>query len=183
MTDANVVLGFSIRSALAGGGLPIRRELAERRRCRQQVASPLGPVARGRRVGRASRRQRDDGAGAARRLDRARPRSARSAMLAFGGNGPVHAATLARLLDIRRSWCRRCPGLFSALGMLFPEVEHHYVRTCKQRLDASTRRARGDLRAASRTKAPRRSRPRASRARRSASSAWSTCAMPAPTPS
>ena len=56
-------------------------------------------------------------------------------MLAFGGNGPVHAATLARLLDIRNILVPPVPGLFSALGMLFPEMEHHYVRTCKQRLD------------------------------------------------
>ena len=28
------------------------------------------------------------------------------------------------------------PGVFSALGMLFPDVEHHYVRTFKRRLDA-----------------------------------------------
>jgi N-methylhydantoinase A len=55
-------------------------------------------------------------------------------MLAFGGNGPVHAATLARLLDVRHLLVPPVPGLFSALGMLFPEVEHHYVRTAKQRL-------------------------------------------------
>ncbi|TMH60283.1 MAG: hydantoinase/oxoprolinase family protein, partial [Betaproteobacteria bacterium] len=56
-------------------------------------------------------------------------------VLAFGGNGPVHAATLARLLDIHKILVPPVPGLFSALGMLFPEIEHHYVRTCKQRLD------------------------------------------------
>jgi N-methylhydantoinase A len=57
-------------------------------------------------------------------------------MLAFGGNGPVHAATLARLLDIKKILVPPVPGLFSALGMLFPEMEHHYVRTYKRRLDA-----------------------------------------------
>jgi N-methylhydantoinase A len=57
-------------------------------------------------------------------------------VLAFGGNGPVHAATLARLLDIRKILVPPVPGLFSALGMLFPEIEHHYVRTFKQRLDS-----------------------------------------------
>jgi N-methylhydantoinase A len=57
-------------------------------------------------------------------------------MLAFGGNGPVHAATLARLLDIRRILIPPLPGLFSALGMLFPETEHHYVRTHKRPLAA-----------------------------------------------
>jgi len=56
-------------------------------------------------------------------------------LVAFGGNGPVHAATLARLLDINRILVPPVPGLFSALGMLFPEMEHHYVRTFKQRLD------------------------------------------------
>jgi N-methylhydantoinase A len=56
-------------------------------------------------------------------------------MLAFGGNGPVHASTLARLLDIKHLLVPPVPGLFSALGMLFPEVEHHYVRTFKQRVD------------------------------------------------
>jgi N-methylhydantoinase A len=56
------------------------------------------------------------------------------ALLAFGGNGPVHAATLARLLDIRHILVPPAPGLYSALGMLFPDIEHHYVRTHKRRL-------------------------------------------------
>jgi N-methylhydantoinase A len=56
------------------------------------------------------------------------------AILAFGGNGPVHAATLARLLEIKRILVPPVPGLFSALGMLFPEVERHYVRTFKRNL-------------------------------------------------
>jgi N-methylhydantoinase A len=48
----------------------------------------------------------------------------------------VHAASLARLLDIRRILVPPLPGLFSALGMLFPQTEHHYVRTHKRPLDA-----------------------------------------------
>ena len=47
----------------------------------------------------------------------------------------MHAATLARLLEIRRILVPPVPGLFSALGMLFPEIEHHYVRTFKRHLD------------------------------------------------
>ena len=135
VTDANVVLGFINPDALAGGGLPIDRELAERR-----------IAARGRADRSASRSRKRPGACTAWPTPRWRARCGRSPpsadairatsrMLAFGGNGPVHAATLARLLDISSSSCRRCPALFSALGMLFPEVEHHYVRTCKQRLD------------------------------------------------
>jgi N-methylhydantoinase A len=58
------------------------------------------------------------------------------ALLAFGGNGPIHATTLARLLEMKRILVPPVPGVFSALGMLFPDVEHHYVRTFKRRLDA-----------------------------------------------
>ena len=81
---------------------------------------------------------------------------ATSHMLAFGGNGPVHAATLARLLDIRSiCWCRRCPGCSARSACCFPEIEHHYVRTFKQRLDRPRRRrARGGLPRAAKPKAP-----------------------------
>jgi len=134
VTDANVILGFINPTALAGGGLPVRRDLAEQA-LRAEVAAPLGlsleDAAWGvHRVANAAM------ARALRAVSTERGRDPRSLhMLAFGGNGPVHAATLARLLDIRHLLVPPVPGLFSALGMLFPEVEHHYVRTAKQRLD------------------------------------------------
>jgi N-methylhydantoinase A len=55
------------------------------------------------------------------------------ALFAFGGNGPVHAVELARSLDLAQVLVPAAPGLFSAFGLLFAEVEHHYVRTCFQR--------------------------------------------------
>lgn len=134
VTDANVILGFINPTALAGGGLPVRRELAEQA-LRTEVAGPLGigleEAAWGvHRVANATM------ARALRAVSTERGHDPRSLhMLAFGGNGPVHAATLARLLDIRHLLVPPVPGLFSALGMLFPEVEHHYVRTAKQRID------------------------------------------------
>jgi len=134
VTDANVILGFINAQALAGGGLPLRRENAEAALARE-VATPLGlslpDAAWGvHRVANATMARALRAVSTERGLD---PRDL--AMLAFGGNGPVHAATLARLLDIKRILVPPVPGLFSALGMLFPEMEHHYVRTCKQRLD------------------------------------------------
>ena len=54
--------------------------------------------------------------------------------MAFGGNGPVHAVTLARSLDIRSILIPPTAGVFSALGLLFPATEHHYVRTLKGEL-------------------------------------------------
>jgi N-methylhydantoinase A len=50
-------------------------------------------------------------------------------LFAFGGNGPVHAVGVARALDMRRVVVPVSPGLFSAFGLLFADVEHHYVRT------------------------------------------------------
>ncbi len=134
VTDANVILGFINPDSLAGGGLAIRRDLAEHA-LQAGVAGPLkltlADAAWGvHRVANASM------ARALRAVSTERGRDPRAlSMLAFGGNGPVHAATLARLLDIKRILVPPVPGLFSALGMLFPEIEHHYVRTCKQRID------------------------------------------------
>ena len=134
VTDANVILGFINPKALAGGGLPIRRDLGEEA-LRIEVANPMGlsleDAAWGvHRVANATM------ARALRAVSTERGRDPRDHyMLAFGGNGPVHAATLARLLEIKNILVPPVPGLFSALGMLFPEMEHHYVRTCKQRLD------------------------------------------------
>jgi N-methylhydantoinase A len=135
VTDANVILGFINPTSLAGGGLPIQRELAVES-LRSEIAAPLNlrldDAAWGvHRVANAMM------ARALRAVSTERGRDPRElAMLAFGGNGPVHAATLARLLDIRRILVPPVPGLFSALGMLFPEIEHHYVRTYKRRLRA-----------------------------------------------
>ncbi len=134
VTDANVILGFINPKTLAGGTLPVRRDLAVAA-LEAQVATPLGldlaAAAWGvHRVANATM------ARALRAVSTERGRDPRDLhMLAFGGNGPVHAATLARLLDIRRILVPPVPGLFSALGMLFPEMEHHYVRTHKRRLD------------------------------------------------
>jgi N-methylhydantoinase A len=135
VTDANVILGFVNPVALAGGSLPIRHELAVaalQTHVAQRLRLGINEAAWGvHRVANATM------ARALRAVSTERGRDPRDlVVLAFGGNGPVHAATLARLLDIRKILVPPVPGLFSALGMLFPEIEHHYVRTHKQRLDS-----------------------------------------------
>ena len=52
-----------------------------------------------------------------------------SALIAFGGNGPVHAAGIAKLLEMNRIIVPPAPGLFSAFGLLWADHEHHAVRT------------------------------------------------------
>ena len=43
-------------------------------------------------------------------------------LVAFGGAGPLHAADVARNMGMRESWCRRGPGLLSAIGLLHADV-------------------------------------------------------------
>jgi len=49
--------------------------------------------------------------------------------VAYGGAGPLHAALLARELDIRRTVIPPAPGHFSALGMLLGDFGADAVRT------------------------------------------------------
>ncbi|MGU3495474.1 hydantoinase/oxoprolinase family protein [Xanthobacteraceae bacterium A53D] len=56
-------------------------------------------------------------------------------MLAIGGNGPVHACTLAEAAGMTRIVVPPVAGLFSALGMLFADVEHQLVAAFYRRFD------------------------------------------------
>jgi N-methylhydantoinase A len=51
------------------------------------------------------------------------------ALVAFGGAGPMHAAWLARELDIGEVIVPWSPGMFSAWGMLQTDMRHDVVRT------------------------------------------------------
>jgi N-methylhydantoinase A len=59
-------------------------------------------------------------------------------LMAFGGNGGVHAPDLARQLGIPRVVVPPMSGVFSALGMLASDVEHTGLKTVGQRLDRMT---------------------------------------------
>jgi N-methylhydantoinase A len=133
VTDANVVLGFLNPEYLVGGALPIDRERAATALW-DVAARPLGAdleeAAWGVHVVANATMAR-----AVRAVTSERGRDPRQfTLMAFGGNGPVHAVTLAQSLDIGRVVVPPAPGLFSALGLLFPPIEHHYVRTHKRQL-------------------------------------------------
>ena len=62
-------------------------------------------------------------------------------LFAFGGSGPVHACDLAGTLGIPRVLFPPAPGVFTAMGMLAGNVEHHesaLVQSPLGRLDART---------------------------------------------
>ena len=56
-------------------------------------------------------------------------------MLAIGGNGSVHACSLAEAAGMTRIVAPPVAGLFSALGMLFADVEHQLVSAFYKRVD------------------------------------------------
>ena len=140
VTDANVVLGFISPTQLVGGELSIRSDLSEQA-IREQVAGPMGVSVDEAAFG-IHRVANSTMARALRAVSSERGRDPRQfALMVFGGSGPVHAATLARSLDISTIVIPPVAGVFSALGLLFPATEHHFVRTFKHELAHVTRDA------------------------------------------
>ena len=54
-------------------------------------------------------------------------------LVAFGGNGPVVAVAIARELQMRRVLIPPAPGVFSAAGLLFSNIEHSQQRSIFRR--------------------------------------------------
>jgi N-methylhydantoinase A len=134
VTDANVVLGFINATSLAGGKLHIDRALSEKA-IRDHVGDSLGlpmqDAAHGiRAVANAAMARAIRAVTVERGLD---PRDL--TLMAFGGNGGVHAPDLARQLGIPRVVIPPMSGIFSALGMLASDIEHTALRTVSRRLD------------------------------------------------
>ncbi|MGE3066206.1 MAG: hydantoinase/oxoprolinase family protein [Hyphomicrobiaceae bacterium] len=133
VTDANVVLGFVNATSLAGGRLQIDRTLSESA-ILHHVAQPLGltmaDAAHGiRAVANAAM------ARALRAVTVERGRDPRDfSLVAFGGNGGIHAPDLARQLGIPRVIIPPMSGIFCAVGMLACDVEHTSLRTVTRSL-------------------------------------------------
>jgi N-methylhydantoinase A len=75
-----------------------------------------------------------------------------TALIAFGGAGPLHAVAIAREIAIPRVIVPKLPGNFSALGMLMAQWRQDFVRTLVGELGgivpAEAARAFAELRAA-----------------------------------
>lgn len=133
VTDANVVLGF-LPPQLAGGTLQLD-VTAARAAIGRVLGEPLGlsieAAAYGiREIANANMVRAIRAVTVERGLD---PRDL--TLLAFGGSGPVHACDLARVLGISRVLFPPSPGVFTAMGMLAGQVEHHELRSAQGRLD------------------------------------------------
>ncbi len=133
LTDTNVVLGY-LHGERLPSGLRLDAGLA-RRAVTEQVANPLGlalaDAAHGVFLIGAARMAR-----AVRSVTIERGRDPRDfGLVAFGGNGPLFAAEMAAGLGIGTVIVPPAPGVFSAVGLLEADLEHHLVRTLLRPLD------------------------------------------------
>ena len=133
ITDANVILGYVNPSHLVGGELKLNAERAKSVFARA-IAEPLdlslAQAAYGAHQISASNMIR-----AIKAVSSERGRDPRRcALFAFGGNGPLFAAGMARTLGMRRIVVPPSPGLFSSFGLLYSGVEYHHSRTFRRLL-------------------------------------------------
>jgi N-methylhydantoinase A len=133
VTDANVVLGRLNQHALAGGTFPIDA---------QRSHDAIGQLARD--IGLSIP---ETAAGVVRIVDSQMARVLHIvttergldprdfAMVAFGGNGPLHACALAAELGIERIVIPKSPGVFSARGLLAAPLQTSLVRSVLRTAD------------------------------------------------
>jgi N-methylhydantoinase A len=127
VTDANVVLGFLNPSHLLDGDMPIDIEAAQDA-IKTHIAEPLGLTLHEAAYG----IHTIANAAMTRAIQAVSSEIGRSpadfAMVAFGGNGAVHAASLAAHAGISDIIIPPASGVFSALGLLFARIQHRLVK-------------------------------------------------------
>ena len=127
VTDANVVLGTLNPHHLLGGRMPIDRAKAEA--AVAGLAGRLGLDVMAAAQGIVSVVTANM-AKAIRLISVQRGHDPRDyTLVAFGGAGPLHAARLARELDIPRVLVPRNPGILCALGLLMTDLQTNYAQT------------------------------------------------------
>jgi N-methylhydantoinase A len=133
VTDANVVLGRINPLRFLDGNMPLDVAAAERA-IKHKIADALRLTVR------------DSALGIIKIADSAMSLAVRAvsvnkgvdprdtAIIAFGGGGPLHAAAIAREIFVPTVIVPKLPGTFSALGMLMASWRQDFVRTLIGRL-------------------------------------------------
>ena len=140
VTDADLILGRINVQRFLNGGMKLDRAAAERA-VQQKLGDRLGLSVT------------EAALGIAKIADSSMSLSVRavsvnkgvdprdSAIIAFGGAGPLHAVAIAREIFVPKVVIPKMPGTFSALGMLMASWRQDFVRTLIGRLgqlDAAT---------------------------------------------
>ena len=133
LTDACLLLGYLDRQGLAGGALPLDPALSEA--ALKPLAERLGmsvlDLAYGTFLIAVANMTR-----AIRSVSTERGKDPRDyELIAFGGNGGIFAAAVARELELPRVVIPPAAGIFSAFGLLYSQLEHHFTRTFLGRID------------------------------------------------
>ncbi len=127
LTDANLLLGYLNPEAVLGGRIRIDRKKAEDAvgRLGGKVGMTMEETARG-----IAAIAEANVLGALRLVSIKRGRDVRAgALVAYGGVGPVHAATLAKELDMECVVVPSNSSVFSALGCMTSDLLYEAVRT------------------------------------------------------
>ena len=130
VTDANVVLGYINPEFLVGGA--VRLNAAKAHSALAAVAERLG-LDPARAAHGAHRIAASNMIRAIRAVSTERGRDPRGfTLFAFGGNGPLFACGMAEQLGMTRIVVPPSPGVFSSLGLLYADVEHHFARSLRR---------------------------------------------------
>ena len=134
VTDAHVILGRLSPERFLGGEMRLDRQAAETA-LSERLAQPLG-VNLERAASGMLQVASSAMANAVRHITLERGLDPRDfTLVAYGGGGPLHAASVAKELSIRTVIIPQAPGHFSALGMLMADLRRDYVQTLFARLD------------------------------------------------
>ena len=127
VTDANVVLQTLNPTHLLGGRMPVRQDLA--RAAIGRLAAQLGMDVMATAQGILSVVSANM-ARAIRVISVQRGYDPRDyTLVAFGGAGPLHAARLARELEMSRILVPRSPGILCAMGLLLTDLRADFAAT------------------------------------------------------
>jgi N-methylhydantoinase A len=127
-TDADLLLGYLNPDYFLGGEMTINVELA-RKAVKEKIADPLGMDVID--AARAIRKIIDHGmSDAISQVSVERGEDPRKYMLvAAGGAGPVHVASLAKPLGIKQVLISRSSSIFCALGSIIADLRHDLVKS------------------------------------------------------
>ena len=133
LTDACAVLGYLDPKGLAGGEVAL--DLAASAKSLETMAKQLNlkseDLAHGVYLIAVSNMTR-----AIRAISTERGKDPRDFdLIAFGGNGGLFGAAVARELELPRVIVPPAAGIFSAFGLLYSDLEHHFTQTLLGRLD------------------------------------------------
>jgi len=133
LTDACGALGYLDPAGLAGGEVPL--DIAAAEKALGTVAGRLDmdvtALAHG-----VCRIAASNMCRAIRAISTERGKDPRDFdLIVFGGNGPLFGAAVARELELRRVVVPPAAGIFSAFGLLYSDLEHHFTQTLLGRVD------------------------------------------------